>query len=248
MHRPVLRRLDERRDRARVQPAREARADGDVAPHPHSDRVAEQLAEPLLDVALRSLVARLEAPGRAALEVVPRPDEARRRRHRADVREEGRLSGVGELAVEEARDLASVGLALLGERGQDRLRLGREGNPAVALRVADRLDPEPVAREDERALACVPEAERPHPVEALERVLAPRGIRVQDDLGVGVRAEARAARLELAPELDVVVDLAVVREPEASLRKAHRLVAGGRGVDDREPPVREADLAVEPDT
>ena len=67
---------------------------------------------------------------------------------------------------------------------------------------------------------------------------------MQDDLGVGVCPEPSAERLELAPELDVVVDLAIERDPEVALLQAHRLFAGRRGVDDRESGVGEAELAV----
>src|SRR3954465_5584994 len=44
----------------------------------------------------------------------------------------------------------------------------------------ERLDPEAVAREDEAPLPRVPEAERPHAVEALEAALAPGVVGVED--------------------------------------------------------------------
>ena len=46
-----------------------------------------------------------------------------------------------------------------------------------------------------------------------------------------------AAGLELAPQLDEVVDLAVVGHPQPPVGSGHRLVAGGREVEDLQPPV-----------
>jgi hypothetical protein len=40
---------------------------------------------------------------------------------------------------------------------------------------------------------------------------------MQQDFGIALRAEQEALRFELAPELAVVVDLAVVRDPVAAV-------------------------------
>src|SRR5207237_7767705 len=71
-------------------------------------------------------------------------------------------------------------------------------------------------------------------------------VRVEDDLRVRAGAEVRAARPQLAAQLDVVVDLAVVGEPETAPGQAHGLIARRGRVDDGEPAVREADVAVDP--
>src|SRR5687768_11628952 len=52
-----------------------------------------------------------------------------------------------------------------------------------------------------------------------------------------------AKRLQLAPQLDVVVDLAVEDHCEATVGTPHRLVACGRQIEDREPAKAEADRA-----
>src|SRR5207244_9837314 len=59
--------------------------------------------------------------------------------------------------------------------------------------------------------------------------------------GVGRAAEPMALRLELAPQLAVVVDLAVVDEPERAVVARERLEARVGEVDDREPAEAERD-------
>ena len=77
--------------------------------------------------------------------------------------------------------------------------------------------------------------EREHAGEVVDDVAAPLLEAAQDDLGVGVVGdEPPAPLLELAPQLGVVVDLAVEDEREVAVVAVERLVAG-RDVDDREP-------------
>src|SRR5207302_1644540 len=97
--------------------------------------------------------------------------------------EEGRFARVRIPAGEEAGDLGPVRLALLRECGGDRLRLRGEADPVALDRVAERLDREAVAREDEPALALVPQGQGPHAVEALEAIGSPGRVGVEDDLG-----------------------------------------------------------------
>ena len=49
------------------------------------------------------------------------------------------------------------------------------------------------------------------------------------------------ARGELAAQLAIVVEHAVVRDPDRAVLVGHRLVATGSQVDDREPAIAEAD-------
>ncbi len=55
-----------------------------------------------------------------------------------------------------------------------------------------------------------------------------------------------AELLELAAQLAMVVDAAVERDREAERLVAHRLRSALRQVDDRQPPVHEPGVAVEP--
>ena len=66
--------------------------------------------------------------------------------------------------------------------------------------------------------------------------------RLEHDLGVGARREPHALRLELAPQLAVVVELAVVDEGQAVLDE--RLVGRRGQVDDGQPPVGQLTTAV----
>ena len=95
-----------------------------------------------------------------------------------------------------------------------------------------------------RRRAAVPERERPHAVEALDAVVAPLLVGGEHDLGVGLRPEAVAVRLELSAQLDVVVDLAVVEELQRAVLARERLAASVGQVDDREPRVAERDAGV----
>ena len=86
-----------------------------------------------------------------------------------------------------------------------------------------------------RARSSAPplEVERRQPeqaVEARQRRLAPAREGLEHAFGVGMPAPR--CRLELAPQVEVVEDLAVVGEPPAAGRVPHRLVAG-RGRDRR---------------
>ena len=60
-------------------------------------------------------------------------------------------------------------------------------------------------------------------------------VEVDDDFGVGVRAEDVAARDQVASQLAVVVDLAVEDELDRAVLVGHRLVRGGAEVDDAQP-------------
>ena len=58
------------------------------------------------------------------------------------------------------------------------------------------------------------------------------GQRLQDDLGVAAGAKGDAHPLQLVPQLAEVIDLAVEDESVAAVRGQHRLVAGGRQIED----------------
>jgi hypothetical protein len=98
---------------------------------------------------------------------------------------------------------------------QQRLDLGREHQSSVMNAIVEGLDADPVPDQPELARACAPEGEREHPAQAVKAVDPPFLERVQDHLGVGVIGQPAVLtrRLELAPELYVVVDLTVVNEP-----------------------------------
>jgi hypothetical protein len=161
------------------------------------------------------------------------PELADPAEHRAWRGRESKRQVVAEgVLVEVARDggVLEQGLGLRAE--DEAVRQPRE---------VQRLDAEAVASEDEPPARGIPDREGEHPLEALDACRALLLVEVDDRLGVGVGPVAMALRLELRPERRVVVDLAVVGDPDAVVLARHRLVAGRREVDDRQAPVREGD-------
>ena len=103
-------------------------------------------------------------------------------------------------------------------------------------RVVHRLDAEPVASEHQRVGPAVPDRESEHALEVIRRsdvaVLFPG---VDEDLGVAAGREAVPPGLELLAEGGVVVDLAVVDDPDRPVFVRQRLMAALE-VDDFQPP------------
>ena len=81
--------------------------------------------------------------------------------------------------------------------------------------------------------------EREHAAQAREALRSPLPPGLEHDLGVAGRAERDSARRELAAQLAIVVELAVVTKRQAVLRE--RLRGRSREVDDGEPAVPERD-------
>src|SRR4029077_967761 len=105
---------------------------------------------------------------------------------------------------------------------------------AVAHAVEQRLHPDPIPEQYEALEPGVPQRNGEDPVEA-RRTLEPVGlVEVRDDLGVTPGAEAVSLGLELAPELEVIVDLPVEDALDLAALVRHRLLAGHQ-VDDGEP-------------
>ena len=129
-------------------------------------------------------------------------------------------------------------------REHERLGLRGERQRLLVPLEVKWLHAEAVARAEQLAARSVPQREREHAVEALEAARTPAPVGGEDHLGVAGAREPIPQRLELGAQLDVVVDLTVVRDPGAGLGPAHRLVAGRREVDDRKPSMREPDREV----
>ena len=130
----------------------------------------------------------------------------------------------------------------LRQRGQHRAQLGAEDDRAVVDAVVDELDAGRIARQHEAARAFVPDRQAEHAVQVVEHRAAPLLVAVDDDLGVGARAELVAQPFEFAPQLGEVVDLAVEHDPHRLLHVGHRLVAAGQ-VDDRQAAKAQAERA-----
>ncbi len=145
---------------------------------------------------------------------------------------------------EEAAEPHLVDPALRQRVREDRLRLGAEEHAARQRVVEERLDPQPVAHEQQLLGAAVPDRERVHAVQPLQHADAPREVGAQHDLGVALGPELVPRRRELAPQLAVVVDLAAVGEGDV-LVGDHRL-APALDVDDGEAAVADRGARREP--
>jgi hypothetical protein len=125
--------------------------------------------------------------------------------------------------------------AELDQAGEE-LELRAEQERGRAPVVVERLDTEPIAREQQPPRAGVVDRDRPHTVEAGEALLAPFVVGLRHHLGVARACELAAERLQLCAQLAVVVDLAVEDKPPACAGR-ERLVAVLGQVDDRQPVV-----------
>jgi hypothetical protein len=110
---------------------------------------------------------------------------------------------------------------------------------------------DPVASQPEGLVMSIPEGECEHPDELRQgRGHSPLSDGGEEHLRVGMAAESMAEARQVLAEWVVVVDLSVVRDDVPTLRRAHRLVAVRRQVDDGEASVAESDPAplVDPTT
>src|SRR5205807_7694136 len=85
---------------------------------------------------------------------------------------------------------------------------------------------------------------------ALDRALdTPQGTSLEQHLGIGIAAERAARRLELAPDVAIIVDLAIECDDVAKVCRVHGLGAARTEVDDREPslPQHRPALGLDPD-
>ncbi len=170
---------------------------------------------------------RLDLPPAAADEHVPGGEFA-------DATEERARRGrgqEGEVVVE--RFLVQLGRhRRVGEDGFD---LRGEEEAAALVPEVERLDADAVAREHESFAPLVPECDGEVALYLFDEVEAALLVEVDDGLAVGARVVDVAALLKTFAQLGMVVNLAVEDEPHARpVAAAHRLMAGGREVDDRE--------------
>src|SRR5207244_10057730 len=118
--------------------------------------------------------------------------------------------------------------------GEQRLDLRAEQERLGGRSVVERLLAEPVTREDQASRSPIPDGQREHPAEPGKNLRAPGMPAIDDDLGVAAAAERVAERIELPPDLRKVIDFAIVADPDRPVSARHRLMAGRRGVDDRQ--------------
>ena len=124
------------------------------------------------------------------------------------------------------------------------LGLGGEAEVAAEVRKEERPDAEAVTGEEELAPLAVPDGKRKVPVQAQEELGTPLLVGVSDHLGVRAGRKGVTEPLQLLAELDVVVELAVLHDPEAAALVGEWLVAALE-IDDRESCARHPEAVVE---
>jgi hypothetical protein len=130
----------------------------------------------------------------------------------------------GEITVERNRIDGSVD----ARTQQERLHLRCERQPAAReLRVVERLDSQPVARQHQPPPGAIPQGDGEHTVQPGRKRDTLRLIQMDDALGVGTGAEGVSLLLELGAQGRVVVDLAVEDGPDGAVLVGEGLVAGG---------------------
>ena len=118
---------------------------------------------------------------------------------------------------------------------EDGLDLRAEHQPAVLLRVVERLDADAVAGEQQPLARGVVQGEAEHAAQVVDHVDPVLLVAVQDHLGIGVAAEPVPPGFEQGPQFLEIVDLAVEHQADGVVLVEHRLAAVLAQVDDRQP-------------
>src|SRR5438067_5231467 len=134
--------------------------------------------------------------------------------------------GAGDVPrAQDLRDDRSIRQRLDPAAREQRLDFGSEEEQIAGTRPIERLDAEAIAHEQQPLLRRVPERERKHAAEPVDALVAPLLVRVDDRFGVRAGLVAMTARFEIAPNLGVVVDLAVEDDPDRLVLVRQRLMA-----------------------
>ena len=139
-------------------------------------------------------------------------------------------------------EIDRLGIELPSQAGhfQQALQLAGEQQPLGLDPIDQRLFAQAVAGQEQLPPDGVPKREGEHSVEPLQAVGSFVLVKVDDGLGVALRAEAMAGGLQPPPQIAVVVDFAVEDDLDRAVFVAHRLAAAGQ-VDDRQPAMAQGD-------
>jgi hypothetical protein len=108
---------------------------------------------------------------------------------------------------------------------QQRFDLRRKGQAAVVNAVVQRLDADAIAHQPQFAPPRIPQPEREHAAEPRDAVNAPLFKRMENHFAVAVVRfpSITAGLLQLDAEFRMIVDFAVVRQPQRTIGVRHRL-------------------------
>src|SRR5215467_10036326 len=111
----------------------------------------------------------------------------------------------------------------LGQRGPVKLRTHSCGQQSLDLRtkqkafrgksVVKRLDSQSIARDEKRSLIAIPDRESEHAAQVLHAVTAVFLVKVNNGFSIAMRPVGVTVRDQLFAQLEVIVDFAVVDDP-----------------------------------
>ncbi len=229
-----------------IEPAREEGADRHVGQHMGADRVVEAAAQLGDELLVRGRGPRIggnrpEVPGGADGEPPSLPGRAFPGAEGEDALVDRSRRRHGEPRKVVA-DRGGIDLGGEGAAGQESGDLRGEAQPLPVLAVVERLDAEGVPGQEQPFVRGIPDRKGEHPAQASQAVLAPLGVRGEQDLRVALGVERPAGGAQLGPQLAEIVDRAVEDQAETPVRGAHGLVAVRR-VENRQSAHPEGGLA-----
>ena len=132
-----------------------------------------------------------------------------------------------------------------GVRGNG-LHLGCKNELVANKCEIERLHADAIARERQRAVPLVPDAECIITFDSRQKSLqAPFLVAMHKDFGVGmIGAKPMSGRYKLGPQTEVVIDFTIEGDDDASVLIRHGLIGRGADVDDCQPAVTQAYLSI----
>ena len=147
----------------------------------------------------------------------------------------------GRIAIaQEEIQRSRIDLGPVRHRCTNRAHLRAEIQTILIDSVVEQLDSEWIAGENQPPLSRIPDGQAEHAIEAIEHLIAPLLVSVDDDLGVRLRAENVAVAFQFTPEFKEVVDFAIENHPNGFFLIRHGLMTA-RKIDDREPAKAESE-------
>src|ERR1700720_137966 len=117
---------------------------------------------------------------------------------------------------------------------EDRFDFRSEDEPSIVLMIIEWLDPHAIACEHEPTALPIPEGNSKVAFDLVNEIKPAFFIEMKQRFTVSARRIAMAALFQPAPQIFVVVDLAIENQPDVAARATlHRLIAGWWQVDDR---------------
>ena len=125
--------------------------------------------------------------------------------------------------------------------GTQGFKFGSEKEKPAKFRPIQGFYAKSVAYQRQRPVSAIPHADAEHTNEALDRCRNAVGSEsLQHHLGVGMSAKPDSARFKLRAKLLEIVNLTIECDDEAAVIGDHRLMAGGRKIDNRQSPMRQS--------